>query len=182
MSTDDVPEIVEDVSPDDGLLLSSSRGRTMLVWGCTVAALALLLWNMPVPVLRGEYREIAKPVYEFVQLEQGWALFAPFVAQESWFVHIEVVRTDGTTEVIEFPDGDPFIGTYRAARWSTYEEELVFIEQTGDEALQWALREADDSDSIERLDLILLAAAPPTGSHGPFVSEFVRETLQSLEP
>ncbi len=150
--------------------------------GCTVVALSLLLWNMPIPGLRGAYRDMTAPAYGIARLNQNWGLFAPEVSQTSLFVHIELVHADNSVTRLDFPDGEPFIGTYRAYRWSAFEETLYEEPELQDHVLEWAVNQVDDPSSVVRAELIAVESDVSTGTSGPFVATYVRDVVASFEP
>lgn len=169
------------VDPSPGSGFRSPPARRVTAVACTLVAVALLLWNMPVPGVRGAYREATKPAYRLARLNQDWALFAPEVSQTSVFLHLEVVHLDGTVSTIEFPDGEPFVGTYRAYRWSAYEENLYDEIDLQDNALDWALTQVADPDSVATVRLVVLESDVSVGDHGPFDPEYGREVLAREE-
>ena len=154
--------------------------RAAVAWACTLLTFGVLLWNIPIPALQDRYRDRANPLYELTMLDQDWAFFAPDVSQPSWLFHLEVTRDDGSTERIDFPDGDPWVGTFRAYRWSAYEEALLDDEILRGDALEYALDNVERPDEVARVDLILLEAEPPTGDHGPFEPAYERIVYDSL--
>jgi hypothetical protein len=156
--------------------------RRLTAIGCTLVAVALLLWNMPVPGLRGDYRDATRPVYDLARLHQNWALFAPEVSQSSLFFHLEVEHLDGSVTTIEFPDGEPFVGTYRAYRWSAYEEALFDETDLQENALDWALTQVDDPDSVAEVRLVVRESDVSVGDHGPFEPDYVRDVVARDEP
>lgn len=149
---------------------------------CTVVAASLLLWNMPIPGVRGAYREATEPAYDLARLDQDWSMFAPEVSQTSLFFHLEVVDEDGSVTMLEFPDGEPIIGTYRAYRWSAYEEALYEEDDLQDFAVDWALQQVADPSSVRRIDLVARESDASVGDHGPFEPTYNRIVFYTYEP
>lgn len=160
----------------------SARRRRLIVGCCTLLVAALLLWNLPVPGLRRTVRAELGGPYVLLQLDQGWALFAPDASQSSVFVHLEVVRLDGRVDRIDFPSGEPWIGTYRAYRWSSYEEALIESADLQRDAFAYAIREAGSVETIDRVDIVLLESDVSAGTHGPFEPVYERSVIASVTP
>lgn len=160
--------------------------RAFVAWCCTLLVVGVLLWNIPIPALQERYRERAQPLYDLTRLDQDWGFFAPDVSQPSWLFHLEVTRADGTVERVDFPDGDPWIGTFRAYRWSAYEENLLDDAILRADAMNYAAetvaaRDDPSGSALVRVDLILREAEPPETDTGPFDPVFEREVYDSLE-
>ncbi len=162
---------------EPGWILATAARRRRVVAGLSAIAFAVALWNAPIPVFRAAYQDAMSTPYELVRLDQGWSYFSPevgLVAPEVW---VEIERTDGSIDRWDFPDDFPLFGTFRRYRWLKFDEDVAFGAPEFEPLLDYVERNARDSATITRLDLIIAITAPTVGSHGPYEPDYTTETV-----
>ncbi len=161
-----------------GFFYRSRVGRLMLCALSTGLVVVLIMWNFPDPDVRAGAQDQVRPVVNALAINQGWGLFAPNPTRTSARVYAEITFSDGSREVFDFPDGEPFIGVLREFRWRKLERRL---RQDKNSALwrpvaQWIEVEVGRADvDVVRVELVReQSRLAEAGSGKPLVWEVER--------
>ena len=175
------PATIEDLD-DPGRVFATPGRRRRAATTLTAVALAVAIWNAPIPGFRSAYQDATGVAYELVRLDQGWSYFSPDVGLVSPEVWVEIDRIDGTTDRWDFPDEFPVFGTFRGYRWIKFDEAVAFGAEDYEPILDWVERNGDDPSSMREIHLVIALTAPTSGDHGPYAPDYTssREAERTL--
>jgi hypothetical protein len=151
-----------------GVLHDSTAGRLALGLVFLVLLASVVVWNLPAGEVATDARDRVRPLINVLGLSQTWSLFAPEPSSISIDVFADVTYVDGTTDRYEFPDGDPFVGTFREYRWRKLERNIRLDsnQQLWRPTAEWIAGEMGTPERpVAKVTLVRrFADTPPPGS------------------
>jgi hypothetical protein len=156
-----------------GFFYGTLVGRVLLTTLSVVLVVTLVMWNFPDPDVRSSAQDQLRPVVNALVINQGWGLFAPNPTRSSVRVYAEVTFEDGSREVFDFPDGEPFVGALREFRWRKLERRI----RDDDNSELWRPVASWIADEVARPDVVVtkvglireVSRLPSAGSGKPLV-------------
>jgi hypothetical protein len=95
----------------------SRYGRVALSLFVAFTVVSLAFWNMPNGHLKSGAVKVVRPFVIWSGLDQTWSVFAPDPRRDVIDFEAQIAYANGKREVWRMPDGDPFVGDYRAYHW-----------------------------------------------------------------